>query len=106
MWRLIHAVSCLAAACARVNLPSAVYLLLFVWQCSVAPGGGLYRGTSRKEVLTRADKLRAWFTQRCAPNPTVRARRSADPKTPNAIVQPRPRPPRPRPRPLVASTPT
>ena len=65
-WRVCHALSCLAMACARVNLASAVYLSLFVAQCSLGAGGrvGLYRGTSRRLWVSRTDRYRAWLTQR------------------------------------------
>ena len=53
-------------ACARVNLASAVYLSLFVAQCSLGAGGrvGLYRGTSCRLWVSRTDRYRAWLTQR------------------------------------------
>jgi len=63
LWRILHAVSCLAAAVTRVNLPSTVYLLCFVAQVSLAPGGGRYCGT-RRATTGRAAVLHAWFTQR------------------------------------------
>ena len=63
LWRLIHLLSCFAAAISRVNVPSALYLFLFVAQVSRAPGGALYRGTNRVD-MSRIEVLHAWFTQR------------------------------------------
>ena len=64
VWRVAHALACLAAGVSRVNAPSAVYLFLFTAQCSLAPAGGLYQGTARKESLDRTHRLHAWFAQR------------------------------------------
>ena len=64
VWRVAHALACLAAGTSRVNAPSAVYLFLFTAQCSLAPAGGLYQGTARKESLDRTHRLHAWFSQR------------------------------------------
>jgi hypothetical protein len=47
----------------RVNAPAAVYLFLFTAQCALAPAGGLYQGTARKESLDRTQRLHAWFQQ-------------------------------------------
>lgn len=63
LWRLIHAMSCFAAAVSRVNVPSALYLFFFVAQVSLVPLGAVYRGTSRVE-MSRIEVLHAWFKQR------------------------------------------
>ena len=63
MWRTVHSLSCFAAAISRVNVPSAIYLFFFVAQASLAPGGGMYKGTSRAE-MSRIEVLHAWFAQR------------------------------------------
>lgn len=64
IWRVIHALACLTAGVSRVNAPAAVYLFLFTAQCALAPAGGLYQGTARKENLDRTQQLHAWFQQR------------------------------------------
>lgn len=63
LWRLLHALSCFAAAVTRVNVPSAVYLFFFVAQASLAPGGGSY-GVKNRVEMSRVEVLHAWFTQR------------------------------------------
>lgn len=64
LWRLLHAVSCLAAAVTRVNVPSAVYLFFFVAQVSMAPGGGSHGVWKNRAEMSRVEVLHAWFTQR------------------------------------------